>query len=397
MDRSALEEERKIDCCELSSSSGGNDVISSRDTPRSVTCTSHGLTSVIGRRREMEDAVTVELRNQQQQQQQQQQLKSPYYVNTTSFCDNGIDSSSLKGYSYVVAGQVSVWYVADSCTVQTIAISSSPLLIGTEITSNFSLSDVNKALEYGFEASWEFKTCKGCKKRASCFGDAVNVIAACSIAHYVLLLYSFKEQLQQHVCVHAMEVVMACWEIEQSLQSLTVFITMLMQMVLKHLGANVAGGRGFYLKDGVRLNQALINFGLDFVEKRGYTALQTPFFMRKDIMAKCAQLAQFDEELYKNGLDTKVEKSRKQLKERKNRTMKIRGVKKVRKLLILALGYTYTDQGWRCCKGWEEEIRCCGFCGYCMPEAKAKNGLTQQLSSYSYSVIFGFWFSFLAA
>ncbi|EEF47994.1 seryl-tRNA synthetase, putative [Ricinus communis] len=65
-------------------------------------------------------------------------------------------------------------------------------------------------------------------------------------------------------------------------------------------GANVAGGRGFYLKgDGVRLNQALINVALDFLEKRGYTALQTPFFMRKDIMAKCAQLAQFDEELYK--------------------------------------------------------------------------------------------------
>lgn len=65
-------------------------------------------------------------------------------------------------------------------------------------------------------------------------------------------------------------------------------------------GSDVAGGRGYYLKgDGVRLNQALINFGLDFLEKRGYTALQTPFFMRKDIMAKCAQLAQFDEELYK--------------------------------------------------------------------------------------------------
>jgi seryl-tRNA synthetase len=65
-------------------------------------------------------------------------------------------------------------------------------------------------------------------------------------------------------------------------------------------GANVAGGRGYYLKGvGVRLNQALINFGLDFLEKKGYTALQTPFFMRKDIMAKCAQLAQFDEELYK--------------------------------------------------------------------------------------------------
>ncbi|XP_059648537.1 serine--tRNA ligase [Cornus florida] len=65
-------------------------------------------------------------------------------------------------------------------------------------------------------------------------------------------------------------------------------------------GANIAGGRGYYLKgDGVLLNQALINFGLGFLANRGYTALQTPFFMRKDIMAKCAQLAQFDEELYK--------------------------------------------------------------------------------------------------
>ncbi|KAF2611481.1 hypothetical protein F2Q70_00007293 [Brassica cretica] len=41
------------------------------------------------------------------------------------------------------------------------------------------------------------------------------------MSHYVLLLCSFKEQLQQHVRVHAMEAVMACWEIEQSLQSFT--------------------------------------------------------------------------------------------------------------------------------------------------------------------------------
>jgi hypothetical protein len=39
--------------------------------------------------------------------------------------------------------------------------------------------------------------------------------------HYALLLCSFKDQLQQHVRVHAMEAVMACWELEQSLQSLT--------------------------------------------------------------------------------------------------------------------------------------------------------------------------------
>ncbi|GAV73892.1 ELK domain-containing protein/KNOX1 domain-containing protein/KNOX2 domain-containing protein/Homeobox_KN domain-containing protein [Cephalotus follicularis] len=41
------------------------------------------------------------------------------------------------------------------------------------------------------------------------------------MTHYVLLLCSFKDQLQQHVRVHAMEAVMACWELEQSLQSLT--------------------------------------------------------------------------------------------------------------------------------------------------------------------------------
>ncbi|PHU06646.1 hypothetical protein BC332_23135 [Capsicum chinense] len=65
-------------------------------------------------------------------------------------------------------------------------------------------------------------------------------------------------------------------------------------------GADVAGGRGYYLKgDGGLLNQALISFALHFMKERGYTLLQTPFFIRKDIMAKCAQLAQFDEELYK--------------------------------------------------------------------------------------------------
>ncbi|CAL9082570.1 serine--tRNA ligase-like [Musa acuminata AAA Group] len=65
-------------------------------------------------------------------------------------------------------------------------------------------------------------------------------------------------------------------------------------------GADVAGGRGFYLKGaGVLLNLALINYGLAFLRSRNYQPMQTPFFMRKDIMAKCAQLAQFDEELYK--------------------------------------------------------------------------------------------------
>ncbi|GJN30591.1 hypothetical protein PR202_gb18906 [Eleusine coracana subsp. coracana] len=65
-------------------------------------------------------------------------------------------------------------------------------------------------------------------------------------------------------------------------------------------GVNVAGGRCYFLKGmGVRLNRALINLALDFLGKRGFEEIQTPFFMRKEVMAKCAQLAQFDEELYK--------------------------------------------------------------------------------------------------
>ncbi|CAL5088994.1 unnamed protein product [Urochloa decumbens] len=65
-------------------------------------------------------------------------------------------------------------------------------------------------------------------------------------------------------------------------------------------GVDVAGGRGYFLKGyGVLLNQALINFGLAFLQNRGFNLLHTPFFMRKETMSKCAQLAQFDEELYK--------------------------------------------------------------------------------------------------
>ncbi|KAH7103809.1 serine-tRNA ligase [Auriculariales sp. MPI-PUGE-AT-0066] len=65
-------------------------------------------------------------------------------------------------------------------------------------------------------------------------------------------------------------------------------------------GQKVAGHRGFYLtNDGLDLNQALISYGLDFLRKKGYKKIMPPFFMRKDAMAKTAQLEQFDEELYK--------------------------------------------------------------------------------------------------
>lgn len=65
-------------------------------------------------------------------------------------------------------------------------------------------------------------------------------------------------------------------------------------------GSKVAGGRGYFLCDvGVLLNQAIINFAIKFLRERCYSAMQTPFFMKKDLMAGIAQLADFDEQLYK--------------------------------------------------------------------------------------------------
>ena len=65
-------------------------------------------------------------------------------------------------------------------------------------------------------------------------------------------------------------------------------------------GTEVAGGRGYYLLGaGTLLNQALINCAMQFLYKREYTPVQTPFFMQQDIMGECAQLGDFDEQLYK--------------------------------------------------------------------------------------------------
>ncbi|KAM3493767.1 hypothetical protein MY3957_002880 [Beauveria namnaoensis] len=65
-------------------------------------------------------------------------------------------------------------------------------------------------------------------------------------------------------------------------------------------GVKVVGHRGYFLRQwGVFLNQALINYGLEFLSQRGYCPLQAPQFMLKDYMAKTAQLDDFDEQLYK--------------------------------------------------------------------------------------------------
>ncbi|XP_058515469.1 uncharacterized protein LOC131478873 [Ochotona princeps] len=65
-------------------------------------------------------------------------------------------------------------------------------------------------------------------------------------------------------------------------------------------GVEVAGHRGYYLKGpGFLLNMALAQHGINFLLRRGYTPVQPPFFMRRDVMARAAELKDFEETLYR--------------------------------------------------------------------------------------------------
>lgn len=64
-------------------------------------------------------------------------------------------------------------------------------------------------------------------------------------------------------------------------------------------GSKVAGHRGYFLKGvGVLLNQAVINYALNFMTERGFTPLQPPFFMKKELMHQTCELNDFEENLY---------------------------------------------------------------------------------------------------
>lgn len=65
-------------------------------------------------------------------------------------------------------------------------------------------------------------------------------------------------------------------------------------------GAKISGHRGYFLKNtGVILAQALIRYAMEFLQKKEYTLIQTPYIMNKEMMMKTAQLSDFDEQLYK--------------------------------------------------------------------------------------------------
>ena len=64
--------------------------------------------------------------------------------------------------------------------------------------------------------------------------------------------------------------------------------------------AKVSGSRFYYLRGGlVRLNYALIQYALDFLEERGYLAVQPPYMINGDSMKGAIIADDFEEAIYK--------------------------------------------------------------------------------------------------
>ena len=64
--------------------------------------------------------------------------------------------------------------------------------------------------------------------------------------------------------------------------------------------AKTAGARFYYLKgDLVRLNQSLIQFGLDFLSENGYTMFQPPYMINRNSMQGAVILDDFEDVIYK--------------------------------------------------------------------------------------------------
>jgi len=64
--------------------------------------------------------------------------------------------------------------------------------------------------------------------------------------------------------------------------------------------AKTAGARFYYLKDDlVKLNQALIQFGLDFLSEKGYTLSQPPYMINRKSMEGAVILDDFEDVIYK--------------------------------------------------------------------------------------------------
>eukprot|EP01056_Protomagalhaensia_sp_Gyna25_P000064 Protomagalhaensia_sp_Gyna_25__63@NODE_1030_length_2267_cov_206_480251_g800_i1_p1_GENE_NODE_1030_length_2267_cov_206_480251_g800_i1NODE_1030_length_2267_cov_206_480251_g800_i1_p1_ORF_typecomplete_len452_score115_11tRNAsynt_2b/PF00587_25/5_8e49Seryl_tRNA_N/PF02403_22/6_2e24TMF_TATA_bd/PF12325_8/0_057DUF1465/PF07323_12/0_049Mto2_bdg/PF12808_7/0_11Uso1_p115_C/PF04871_13/3_5Atg14/PF10186_9/3_1_NODE_1030_length_2267_cov_206_480251_g800_i18552210 len=68
---------------------------------------------------------------------------------------------------------------------------------------------------------------------------------------------------------------------------------------------DVAGHRAYYLMGyGCMLNHALAQYGQSFLRKKGYLPVQPPYFLKRDTMTAAAELADFEDTLYKIPYDT---------------------------------------------------------------------------------------------
>lgn len=64
--------------------------------------------------------------------------------------------------------------------------------------------------------------------------------------------------------------------------------------------AKVSGARFYFLKNElVKLNQALVNFALDFLSDHNYTLIQPPYMIRKEPMVGSVILNDFEDVIYK--------------------------------------------------------------------------------------------------
>jgi seryl-tRNA synthetase len=64
--------------------------------------------------------------------------------------------------------------------------------------------------------------------------------------------------------------------------------------------AKVSGARFYFLKNElVKLNQALVNFALDFLSEHNYTLIQPPYMIRKEPMVGSVILSDFEDVIYK--------------------------------------------------------------------------------------------------
>ncbi|GAB4834322.1 Homeobox protein knotted-1-like 7 [Ancistrocladus abbreviatus] len=133
------------------------------------------------------------------------------------------------------------------------------------------------------------------------------------LAQYLLVLCSFKEQLQQHVRVHAVEAVMACREIEQSLQNLT--------------GVTLGEGTGGTMSDDedempldYSLDQAAAAAGADMHDMMGFGPL-LPTESERTLMERVRHELKLE---LKQGFKSRIEDVREEIL-RKRRAGKLPG------------------------------------------------------------------------